>query len=277
MRASRLLAFGLALPIVVCAIPAALGAEQLSGAQATTPAPRGAGAQARNSRDTAARAQGFSVVLVLGDLRATPGEEDVPPAARKALTDMKDFLPYRSYRLLDAAWILCCNNNRAATRLRGPDDHDYELEIESGPIDQARMSVRFLLRDLTSGEPSKPVPGKSQGIAELEKRVEVLKAQLEDARKSQGPRHPDVVRLEAEVKAAVQRLAQAKEGGERQPEFERKPKETLAQSKFGDRSIMNSSFTMDVGETVVVGTSRLSGNSKALIALLTAVPPRSTR
>ena len=29
---------------------------------------------------------------------------------------------------------------------------------------------------------------------------------------------------------------------------------------------------MDIGETVVVGTSRLSGNSKALIALLTAVP-----
>jgi hypothetical protein len=31
---------------------------------------------------------------------------------------------------------------------------------------------------------------------------------------------------------------------------------------------------MEIGETVVVGTSRLRGNSKALIALLTAVPPR---
>jgi hypothetical protein len=49
------------------------------------------------------------------------------------------------------------------------------------------------------------------------------------------------------------------------------------QSKFGDRAIMNTSFTMDVGETVVVGTSRLSGNSKALITLLTAVPSRSAR
>jgi hypothetical protein len=34
---------------------------------------------------------------------------------------------------------------------------------------------------------------------------------------------------------------------------------------------------MDVGETVVVGTSRLSGNSKALIALLAAVPQKSAR
>jgi len=34
---------------------------------------------------------------------------------------------------------------------------------------------------------------------------------------------------------------------------------------------------MDVGETVVVGTSRLRSNSKALIALLTAVPQRASR
>jgi hypothetical protein len=38
------------------------------------------------------------------------------------------------------------------------------------------------------------------------------------------------------------------------------------------RSIIDTSFTMDVGETVVVGTSRLAGGDKALIALLTAVP-----
>jgi hypothetical protein len=38
--------------------------------------------------------------------------------------------------------------------------------------------------------------------------------------------------------------------------------------------VIDTSFTMDVGETVVVGTSRLKGNGKALIALLTAVPPK---
>jgi hypothetical protein len=40
--------------------------------------------------------------------------------------------------------------------------------------------------------------------------------------------------------------------------------------------IIDTTFTMDVGETVVVGTSRLKGGSRALIALLTAVPPRGT-
>ena len=42
------------------------------------------------------------------------------------------------------------------------------------------------------------------------------------------------------------------------------------------RSIIDTSFTMDVGETVVVGTSRLAGGDKALIALLTAVPRNAT-
>jgi AraC-like DNA-binding protein len=117
---------------------------------------------------------------------------------------------------------------------------------------------------------------KSVRITDLEKRLEAAKTQLEDAKKSLTPRHPDIARLEAEVQAASQRLAQAKEA-EREPDYERKPKESIAQSKLGDRSIMNTSFTMDVGETVVVGTSRLSGNSKALIALLTAVAAKSTR
>ena len=52
---------------------------------------------------------GFSVVLVVGDSQGAAGANDtVPEAARKALADMKDFLPYKRYQLLDAAWILCC-------------------------------------------------------------------------------------------------------------------------------------------------------------------------
>jgi hypothetical protein len=42
------------------------------------------------------------------------------------------------------------------------------------------------------------------------------------------------------------------------------------------RSVIDTSFTMDIGETVVVGTSRVRGGDKALIALLTAVPKGST-
>ncbi len=38
---------------------------------------------------------------------------------------------------------------------------------------------------------------------------------------------------------------------------------------------MDASFRMDVGETVVVGTSRIQGD-EALIAPLTAVPPKGS-
>src|SRR4029079_16113536 len=60
--------------------------------------------------------QGFSVVLVLGEMQGTgTGPADsVPPAARKALVDMKDFLPYKSYRLLDSQWTLCCGRSMIA-------------------------------------------------------------------------------------------------------------------------------------------------------------------
>ena len=45
-------------------------------------------------------------------------------------------------------------------------------------------------------------------------------------------------------------------------------------AQFARSATIDTSFTMDVGETVVVGTSRMKGGTKALIALLTAVPPR---
>jgi hypothetical protein len=45
------------------------------------------------------------------------------------------------------------------------------------------------------------------------------------------------------------------------------------------RSVVETSFSMDVGETVVVGTSKLNGNSEAtaLVILLTAVAPEVER
>ena len=56
-------------------------------------------------------------------MQGTAAADNVPPAARKALADMKDFLPYKSYRLLDTQWTLCCGRSMIATRLRGPEDY----------------------------------------------------------------------------------------------------------------------------------------------------------
>src|SRR5262249_21964364 len=66
--------------------------------------------------------QGFSVVLVLGDMQNTSTADSVPSAARKALADMKDFLPYKGYRLLDVQWTLCCGKHRVVSGLRGVEE-----------------------------------------------------------------------------------------------------------------------------------------------------------
>ena len=68
----------------------------------------------------------------------------------------------------------------------------------------------------------------------------------------------DVIALEKQVKDAALAETEAQK---------------RAQTSAG-RAIIDTSFTMDLGETVVVGTSRLQGD-KALIVLLTAVPRKA--
>jgi hypothetical protein len=85
------------------------------------------------------------------------------------------------------------------------------------------------------------------------------------------------VRLQTELDRAQARLADARAQAQAtdQASAERAARGKTANPVVMKRSIMNTSFAMSLGETVVVGTSRLKGNSRALIALLTAVPPRN--
>jgi hypothetical protein len=156
--------------------------------------------------------QGFSVVLVLGDNQLPSMADNVPAAARKALGDIKDFLPYRGYRLLDAQWIL--GSNHSTSRLRGPEDQEYELSLRSVAAAGGHIHVTFALQEPLNA-------------------VTLRKQEADDA-----------MRRGTTVLAPVAR----------------------------DRGVIETSFAMDIGETVVVGTSRMRGGDKALIALLTAVP-----
>jgi hypothetical protein len=236
----------------------------------------------------ARKPQGFSVVLVLGDLQGGVTQDNVPPAARKALTDMKEFLPYKSYRLLDVQWTLCCGGGRGATpvvsRLRGPDGHDYELTLGASleQYPQSRLNVRFALRD-----PSVPdsESGGSELIRELQLERERLEAEYQVLRQraqsnyeigvGRGPEQdPEVRQARLRVGNATIKLAEAKQRnpGTRGVTPGMTPNHPDRIAAMKSRSIIDTSFTMDVGETVVVGTSRLAGGDKALIALLTAVP-----
>jgi hypothetical protein len=242
----------------------------------TTPAAR--------ARSGVAAPQGFSVILVLGDLQGTTTSDDVPAAARKALADMRDFLPFKSYRLLDAAWVMCCGSGarsgQAVSRgrttsqmLRGPDDQEYELKLATSRVESGRVFVDFSLRAVAdlSGLATTQL---TRQVASLTDRRAVLEAVLQDARKrvELGTLPTiEVTKHEVELRSLQRQIDDLNERlGKSEP---RAARSTFAHSST--QALIDTTFTMDVGETVVVGTSRQKGGTKALIALLTAVPPRA--
>jgi hypothetical protein len=135
--------------------------------------------------------EGYSIVLVQGDMQSGSAADGVPKAAQQALSDMKDFLPYKSYSLVDSGWVRG-ETSRLHIRLRGLSGQDIiEASINVGWAPERQLGVGFGL-------------------------------------------------------------------------------------EAGGVLLISNRFTMRVGETVVVGTSRLGGD-KALIALLTAVPRNSRK
>src|SRR5258708_2398702 len=205
--------------------------------------------------------QGCSVVLVLGDLSGgSNADASVPPAARKALNDMKDFLPFKGYRLLDAEWIL--GSRGATTHLRGADGQDYELRLSGSPL-SGKLRVSFQLLDATGEAPGGDMAMLSARMGEraaLEQRLHDQQTELAALRARLGAGNTSVAEQEARVADLKRRLDSS---------------DTAPMAPFARRRVIDTSFDMEIGETVVVGTSRLKDGKdggKALIALLTAVP-----
>ena len=227
--------------------------------------------------------QGFNIVLLIGESQSSgPSIEDVPPAARKALADMKEFLPFKTYRVLDSQWTLCCSNpggSFISGRLQGvtaalsgnemrlvPRPYSFRVGVRA----DSRLYVTFTLTgDAISGRVERPAPINSARLTQLEnqladlrKEEEALNGRISSARaKDLGSNHPDVQNLVAQkdrVRARIVETMNQMAGEIVHPEVDR-----------SSRALIDNSFTMDVGETVVVGTSRLGGD-KALIAIVTA-------
>jgi hypothetical protein len=204
--------------------------------------------------------QGFNVVLVLGDLHDGASSDNIPAAARAALGDLKDFLPYRSYRVLDTAWILGSTTQlfRGKSRLRGVDDQTYEVNLTSsptGPPAPPSLQMKFVMQDRSS-----------EAFA------------TSDAPQREAQMKTELLRLSAS-RAALEKSAQSAENSEERRQRQAAIRDiTIAidtlqnqlQSVTAGQTLIDTSFNMRIGETVVVGTSKVRGD-KALIALLTAV------
>jgi hypothetical protein len=145
--------------------------------------------------DVPAPSLNFRIALLLAQ-GESGSDPKLPAGEQRALQDLKQFLPYKGYRLLDAGWI---RSQRRAN-----------LRLGSDPAFQMSMHIN---RDFTG-------PGTEIRVERFE--LQVMKVINND------------------------------------------------ESSIQTQNLIGSSFTMQVGETVVVGTSKLNGDNEALIVLLTA-------
>jgi hypothetical protein len=193
-----------------------------------------------------ARNNGFSVVLLLGETPGGASGDGLPPAPalRKALADVKDFLPYRSYKVLDTQWL-----RSGSTRMKGLDEQEYDVDVFGDEIvptpahpKEGMLNVVFRLQEVGAAMNANEEYGRAIQVAEMEKQRASLVAQLPTA---QGA-------MVQEQKARIERL-------------DKQIRLTRA------RKLIDSKFEMAPGETVVVGTSKIGGGDKGLVVLLTAV------
>jgi len=281
---------------VLAAVTLALAAAPAGAQQASTeavPVKKNSSIDAAPSKKTLEfpdpmPRRGFNVVLLLGDMQGPGYPKPIPESALKALADMRDFLPYKGYNLLDTQWIVGGTSSPAVTRLRGLDEQEYELELRASPLatplDQRAMSVRFVLRDVDtgsntaaaeSGRPplqAKDVAKSDQASMDIAREIFQLEREKTDlelvatkgrAQVEVGTKDPDDVRrTEAQLGAVNRRINELKQSL------------SAAKAKAAGRTVIDTSFRMDDGETVVVGTSKVKGGGKALIALLTATSDR---
>ena len=130
-----------------------------------------------------------------------------------------------------------------------------------------RVSVVFQLQESTALTLIGPRDAADETAArkaeetELQARLSRLQSELAAMSKRLGDKHPAVASTGAEIENIKMRLA-AFDSGDVRPRA----------IPLGGRSVIDTTFSMEIGETVVVGTSRMRGGDKALIALLTAVP-----
>ena len=162
----------------------------------------------------------FQVTMVEATIKGEAVSEGIPKVALDSLAGMRDFLPYKGYRLLDSGLIRMSIRSNARTTLKGPKGKALEVSLRVEWGDGV---------DRVSGE----------GFDLSFKEFSIIEVR------------------EPEVPGATK--------GSSTGEIETPAPEAR-------RTLISTSFSMDIGETLVVGSSRLDGDQSALILLVTALP-----
>ena len=78
--------------------------------------------------------QMFHVALLVADSEAPKAApQDLPKGVQKAIADIRDFLPFKSYRMIDSA--LARMNGRGKVLLNGPSGERYTASLDYHELD----------------------------------------------------------------------------------------------------------------------------------------------
>jgi hypothetical protein len=163
------------------------------------------------------------------------------PAAARALDDVKELLPYKTFHVLDTLWM--AGGTSSIGRLHGSSGQEYDITLDV-ERDNNLLDVRLRL-DEPGANPGIPDISRLKMVGVLEQQRGEIERQLAQTRDQTNP----------DRQALEQRLANVRK------------QIALARAM----RLIDSRFEMTSGETVVVGTSRLRDSDKALIVLLTAL------
>jgi hypothetical protein len=86
-------------------------------------------ARALAKADAAPLTQSFQLLLLAASTHKGAGEPDVPASAQKALADLRGFLPYKDYKLLDSTWLRATQDRATEGRVVGRGDQGYTVKL----------------------------------------------------------------------------------------------------------------------------------------------------
>jgi hypothetical protein len=86
-------------------------------------------ARALAKADAAPLTQSFQLLLLAASTQKAAGEPEVPASAQKALADLRGFLPYKGYQLLDSAWLRATQDRPTEGRVVGRQDQSYHVKL----------------------------------------------------------------------------------------------------------------------------------------------------
>jgi hypothetical protein len=78
-----------------------------------------------------AQIRGFSVVLLLGEQQGSVPSEGLSPAALRAIADIKEFLPYKGYRVLDTQWVAGSVPGSSKGRITSLDNFILDFQVDT--------------------------------------------------------------------------------------------------------------------------------------------------